>query len=117
MSTSRLLDDPPALVGPGVNLVVQDGVLSGELQGHSFSATSARSHAEGNGPAGKVSLDWTIKSDGTLAVAGVWNGKNVDLEFGPASVTGRVTQSVTPTSIGREDLPLRPRARPHRART
>lgn len=93
----RLMSDPPALVGPGVNLSVQDGALTGDLQGHAYNATIQGSHAEGNGPGGKISLDWTRRDDGTLAVKGVWNGKKVDLEFGESSITGRLMQSVTPT--------------------
>jgi hypothetical protein len=96
----RLMADPPALIGPGVNLLVEDGALSGELQGHPFSATITGDHAEGSGPAGKVSLDFTRQNDGSLAVKGVWNGKKVDLEFGPRSINGRLLQSVTPTSTG-----------------
>lgn len=96
----KLMADPPALVGPGVNLTVQDGVLSGELQGHAFNATVTGNHAEGTGPAGKISLDWSTGGDGILAVKGLWNGKKVDLEFGESSITGRLMQSVTPTSTG-----------------
>jgi hypothetical protein len=54
-------------------------------------------HAEGTGAGGKISLDWTSDSDGTLSVTGVWNNHKVNLAFGARSITGRVLQSVTPT--------------------
>src|SRR5206468_9178526 len=87
--------DPPGLVGPGVSLVVQDGVLSGDLQGHAVNVNVGGTRAEGTGPGGKVSLEWTRGSDGTLAVRGVWNDHKVSLDFGPRSITGHVMQSVT----------------------
>jgi hypothetical protein len=92
--------DPPALVGPGVNLVVQDGVLSGELQGHAIKVTITGNHAEGTGPGGRVSLDWVSNSNGSLAVKGVWNDHKVDLAFAERGITGRLIQSVTPTGEG-----------------
>jgi len=96
----RLTADPPALVGPGVNLVVQGGQLTGELQGHGVNVGITGNHAEGSGPGGKVSLDWTHDSDGKLSVKGVWNDRKVNLEFGERSITGRLMVSVTPTGEG-----------------
>jgi hypothetical protein len=93
----RLMADPPALVGPGVNLVVQNGQLTGDLQGHALNVGITGDHAEGSGPNGKISVDWSRASDGTLAVKGVWNERKVNLQFGAASITGRLMQSVTPT--------------------
>jgi len=92
--------DPPALVGPGVELQVTEGVLSGQLQGHDYRVALTGSHAEGNGPAGKVSLDFTTASDGRLEVKGIWNGKKVDLAFGHRSISGKLLQSATPTAVG-----------------
>jgi hypothetical protein len=92
--------DPPALVGPGVNLVVQDGVLRGELQGHAVDVQMSGQHAEGRGPGGRVSIDWTTAADGTLTCIGVWNDHKVNLDFGANSITGRLMQSVTPTGHG-----------------
>jgi hypothetical protein len=96
----RLVADPPGLVGPGVNLVVQDGVLSGELQGHAVNVNVGGSRAEGTAPGGKVSLEWTKDAAGTLAVRGVWNDHKVNLDFRANSITGRLMQSVTPTGDG-----------------
>jgi len=96
----KLMVDPPALVGPGVNLVVQNGVLSGELQGHAINVNVGGTRAEGTGPVGKVSLEWTRDSNGTLAMRGVWNNHKVDLAFGSRSINGRLMQSVTPTGPG-----------------
>jgi len=96
----QLKADPPALVGPGVDLVVSQGQLTGELQGHAVNVVITGDHAEGTGPGGKISLDWTKGSDGKLAVKGVWNDHKVNLEFGEHSITGRLMQSVTPTSEG-----------------
>jgi hypothetical protein len=96
----QLKADPPALVGPGVNLVVSQGQLTGELQGHGVNVGITGNHAEGNGPGGKISLDWTTTSDGRLSVKGVWNDHKVNLEFGEHSITGRLMQSVTPTGEG-----------------
>ena len=83
-----------------MNLVVQDGVMSGELQGHAVNVSIRGNHAEGTGPGGKVSVDWTSSSDGSLAVKGVWNDHKVNLDFGQRSITGRVMQSATPTGAG-----------------
>jgi hypothetical protein len=52
----QLKADPPALVGPGVNLVVEHGAMTGELQGHAVDVTLSGTHAEGTGPGGKVSI-------------------------------------------------------------
>jgi hypothetical protein len=93
----KLMSDPPGLVGPGVSLVVEDGVLSGDVQGHPVSVNIGGTHAEGTGPAGKVSLEWTRGSDGTLAVSGLWNNHKVNLDFGARSITGKLMTSVTPT--------------------
>jgi hypothetical protein len=96
----KLNTDPPGLVGPGVKLVVQDGVLSGEVQGHAVSVNVGGTHAEGTGPSGKVSVDWSRGADGTLAMRGVWNDHKVNLDFKPRGITGRLMQSVTPTGDG-----------------
>jgi hypothetical protein len=96
----RLEMDPPALVGPGVDLVVENGVLSGELQGHAVDVAFSGTHAEGTGPGGKVSLDWDTDADGGLRVTGVWNNHKVNLRFSSGGITGRLMQSDTPTGIG-----------------
>jgi hypothetical protein len=96
----KLMMDPPGLVGPGVNLVVQDGVLSGEVQGHAVSVDVGGTRAEGTAPGGKVSVEWSRGRDGTLAMRGVWNDHKVNLDFGSSSITGRLIQSVTPTGDG-----------------
>lgn len=96
----QLKSDPPALVGPGVDLVVSEGRLTGELQGHAVSVDIQGNHAEGTGPGGKISLDFSDGDGGTLAVKGVWNDHKVNLEFGPRNITGRLMQSVTPTGEG-----------------
>ena len=96
----KLMDDPPGLVGPGVSLVVQQGVLSGELQGRPVNVNITANHAEGTGPGGKVLLDWTTNSDGSLAMRGVWNDHKVNLDFGARGITGRLMQSTTPTGQG-----------------
>jgi hypothetical protein len=96
----RLDVDPPALIGPGVTLVVDGGVLSGDLQGHRVDVTIAGTHAEGAGPGGKVSLDWITDSDGGLLVDGVWNNHKVHLRFSTGGITGRLMQSDTPTGLG-----------------
>lgn len=96
----RLEMDPPALIGPGVTLMVENGVLSGELQGHAVDVTMTGTHAEGSGPGGKVSLDWTTDTDGGLRVTGVWNAHKVNLRFSPNGITGRLMQSDTPTGVG-----------------
>jgi hypothetical protein len=96
----KLKSDPPGLVGPGVNLVVQDGVLKGDLQGHAVSVNLGAARAEGSGPGGRVAVEWSRGSDGKLAVRGIWNDHKVNLDFGPRSITGRLMQSVTPTGEG-----------------
>jgi hypothetical protein len=96
----KLMAEPPGLVGPGVNLVVQDGVLSGELQGHAVNVNVGGSRAQGTGPGGKVDLAWSRRSDGTLEMRGVWNDHKVNLDFRDNGITGRLMQSVTPTGDG-----------------
>jgi hypothetical protein len=96
----RLDVDPPALIGPGVTLVVDKGVLSGELQGHQVDVAISGTHAEGNGPGGKVALDWVSDSDGGLLLTGVWNNHKVHLRFSSDGITGRLMQSDTPTGRG-----------------
>jgi hypothetical protein len=96
----KLMADPPGLVGPGVSLAVQNGELSGDLHGRPVVVTITGNHAEGTAPGGKVSLDWTRQSDGSLAVTGVWNDHKVNLDFGARSITGRLMQSATPTGEG-----------------
>jgi hypothetical protein len=96
----HLKSDPPGLVGPGVDLVVNDGRLTGELQGHAVDVTMGGTHAEGTGPGGRVSLDWTRAAGGGLLVSGVWNAHKVNLLFSASSISGRLMQSVTPTGSG-----------------
>jgi hypothetical protein len=95
----RLKSDPPGLVGPGVDLVVNDGRLTGELQGHAVDVSISGGHAEGTGPGGRVSLDFGQSGDGLL-VSGVWNDHKVNLLFSASSISGRLMQSVTPTGSG-----------------
>jgi hypothetical protein len=96
----RLEVDPPALIGPGVNLMADEGTLSGELQGHKVDVTFGGTHAEGTGPGGRVSLDWNTDADGGLRLTGVWNNHKVDLRFSSGGITGRLMQSDTPTGVG-----------------
>jgi hypothetical protein len=93
----KLTLDPPALKGPGVDLVVKNDVMSGTLQGHAISVTVSANHAEGTGPAGPITLDWTSDKNGSLLLKGSWSGHKVDLAFAPRGITGRLMQSVTPT--------------------
>ena len=96
----RLEVDPPALIGPGVNLIFEDGLLSGDLQGHRVDVAVSGTHAEGSGPGGRVSLDWHTDAGGGLRLDGVWNDHKVDLRFSRTGITGRLMQSDTPTGVG-----------------
>ena len=88
---------PPHLNGPQFHFVLKNGRLTGSVSGGTAPAGTLHVNikedgAEGYGPLGPVSLDYTIAELSTV-VEGTWNGGRVHLVFAQDSLKGTVANN------------------------
>ncbi len=96
-TSSSLAMALPYLFGPSFTLRLESGKLTGWSSG-TLAATGAlrvhieRDGAHGQGVDGSVALHFVDEEDHTL-VEGLWNGRQVRLEFSAQSIQGTVSDS------------------------
>jgi hypothetical protein len=88
---------PPHLNGPHFHFILKDGVLTGSILSATAPAGSvhvqiAEDGAEGYGPLGPVSMDYTVTPDSTVA-EGMWNGSRVHIVFRRDSIKGTIADN------------------------
>jgi hypothetical protein len=88
---------PPHLSGQLFHLVLKNSVLTGAVSGGTAPAGTLRvsidkDGAQGFGPLGPVSLDYSIDEASTI-VEGTWNGGRVHLVFAKDSIKGTVASN------------------------
>jgi hypothetical protein len=88
---------PPHLSGPQFHLLLKNSVLTGAVSGGTAPAGTLRVNikpdgAEGFGPLGPVSLDFSSDESSTTA-EGTWNGGRVHLVFSRDSLRGTVASN------------------------
>jgi hypothetical protein len=95
----QLLAEPePRLLGPGTDVAVHEGALSGLVQGGRYDVRISGGRAEGSGPRGAISVALDDQADGSLVVKGTWNGQPVDLAFEDGAVRGKLVHHVSGTA-------------------
>ena len=88
---------PPHLSGQQFHMVLKNSVLTGAVSGGAAPAGTLRvsiekDGAQGFGPLGPVSLDYSIDEASTI-VEGTWNGGRVHLVFAKDSIKGTVASN------------------------
>jgi hypothetical protein len=93
--------DLPRIIGPTVELRLQDGVLRGFMASRAMDVAMRPGDATGSGPSGPVNLTITDR-DGKVEVHGLWNGAPAHLSLAPTSL--RASLVVRPGRPGGQEV-------------
>ena len=86
---STLTVKPPHVVGPRGNLNLQDGVISGRIDGRTLRLEVDENSVQGIGPMGQVAVE-VSESPTQWEASGMWNGSRVRLEVSDEGIQGTI---------------------------
>jgi hypothetical protein len=102
-ATDEIVERPaaPALVGQGADLAINNGVLSGRLEGGAYHVTITPDQAVGSGPMGRVDVHIKRTPSGH-EMAGLWNGGKVHFFVGEDGARGELLKQISGEDRGYE---------------
>jgi hypothetical protein len=106
LSGAEIRLDPPRLVGEATDLRVENGHLTGTIEGRGYSADVTSDRVVGKGPIGKIDLAVTTQA-GEVHFDGTWNGQPLHTVVTKDGVRGHVRRMARPGSVAVQSCELK----------